>query len=521
MIFINKKNVLFVIFVILIYIASLNSIYIHGKCYKITNSSSPITPQILDYKILNQSSNILMNSSGSFYIYTAVDGGGISISNYNFNVIGYVTDGNSVDSALTGYSHINNGSYDHYNAAAYAIAGIAVGSTSGINNKLNAYYNYSVNGTPDATSATLNFSVNTSNSLVVIVAAGSTETSAKINGNFNIKILDSLYSSTLSLIQGYSVLNAGNYYINTTMTPLQGQNVNPDGVGIILAVYVFSPSYFYLPSKYNVNFVESGLPMGTIWSVTLNNITHSSQNNVIQFTEYNGSYQYRISMADNMIPNPGYGNIFVNGSSLNVSVEFMPPGKYMVTFQPEGLNPNDGYSVTIDNSTQNAYGNQTITFSLINGTYSYKIGFPSGYIVYPQSGIVSVSGKNVILKIFFMPKQYRITIIENGLPPGTLWWVTFKGQNYTSTSQEINISAPDGNYAIYFSSPQGYAPDKNYISVEINNSNSTVKVLYSYISPSNISFLNSPTYLLVISLLLFIVLALFVFVIFRGVKNVL
>ncbi|MGC8646765.1 MAG: hypothetical protein ACP5T9_04450 [Thermoplasmata archaeon] len=515
----NVKMGIFATLIVALYIVSLTAINTPRNNEKVTDALSPVTPQILDYKIVNQLSTVNLNSNGSYYIYTAVDGGGVSITNYNFNVIGSVTDGNSVISALTGYSHINNGTYDHSNIASYAIAGISIGSTTGINDKLNASYNYSANGNPGASYASLNFSVNNSNSLVVIVAAGSTETSAKLNGNFNINILDSLNSSYLSVIQGYSILNTGNYFVNVTMTPNWQQTTNLDGCGILLSAYIFSPSYFYPPEKYDVNFIESGLPTGTNWSVTLNNVKHSSNTDVISFMVYNGSYPYNIPSVNDMVPNPSMGNVYVNGFAQNVSIKFLPPGKYPVVFQPEGLNQNYIYSVTINNLTESAYGNQNITFSLTNGTYYYKVGSPNGYTATQQSGTVKVSGYGKTLIINFIPKQYRLTIIENGLPPGTSWWVTFNGQNYSSYGSEINISAYNGNYVIYFSSIPGYKPELKSISVKIDNSNTTVKISYSFISPGNISTLYSPDYLLIISILLFMILGVFSFFILRGVKN--
>lgn len=47
---------------------------------------------------------------------------------------------------------------------------------------------------------------------------------------------------------------------------------------------------------YNVTFVENGLPLGTLWSDTLNGTTKSSTSSLITFSLPNGSYSYIIHL---------------------------------------------------------------------------------------------------------------------------------------------------------------------------------------------------------------------------------
>lgn len=478
-------------------------------------SSSPVTPQILDYNILNKQSSLELKSGGSYYIYTAVDGGGVSITGENFINVGNVTDGNGVISADTDYSYNNYGSYNNNNAAFYAIGGISVGSNSGINNNIPKYINYSANGSYGADYASLNFKVNSSGSLAVIIGAGSTDSNPKLNGNFSFTVLDELNSAT-SVIQAYSVLNQNNYNVNLTMTP-NGTNLN--GCSVLLAVYVFSPAVFQPPAKYNVNFIENGLPSGTTWYVSLENTTLSSSSNTITFQESNGTYKFSVQSIGNLSPYPSSGSITVLGHTLNVSITFAPPKSYVVNFNPQGIPPDYQWWVVLNNTKKISTGLNSISFTLTNGTYSYEIGGGAGYTPSPSNGIVKVMGREVNILISFVPEHFNLVIKENGLPSGMSWYVLLNGNEYSSSNSTIIIPLTDGNYTINLVSFQGFKPQKNVTYVNIDNSNSTVYVQYSFISPSNMSFLDSPSYMLMISLIILVALALFIFILFRGGKD--
>jgi len=203
-------------------------------------NTTPITPEILGYSIKSQSSSLVMNGNGSIYIYTAVDGGGVSITGENFNVINSVIDGNGVISAVTGNSTSNLGQFNSNNIASYAIGGISIGSSTGVNSNIpfEGIYSYS-NGAYAANHVNGTFKVNSSGSLVVIVAAGSTNDNPILTGNFSFKQLDELNSS-ISIVQDYAVLNEGTYSISVNMTN-DGQNLN--GCSVIMEVYVIGRAY--------------------------------------------------------------------------------------------------------------------------------------------------------------------------------------------------------------------------------------------------------------------------------------
>jgi len=175
-------------------------------------------------------------------------------------------------------------------------------------------------------------------------------------------------------------------------------------------IYVYSPYYnvtiAFIPNIYKVTFFESGLPNGTSWSVTLNNITKTSTNATITISEPNGSYSYIISGISGYRANTYSGTINVNGNSVNVSINWTVI-TYSITIIENGIPNGTSWSATLTGTTFNGkYINitlssttNTITFNEPNGSYSYIIHLPSGYQSNNVKGQVNVSGNSAIATI--------------------------------------------------------------------------------------------------------------------------
>ena len=479
-------------------------------------STTAVTPEILGYSIKSQSSSVVMNGNGSIYIYTAVDGGGVPITGENFYVINSVTDGNGVISAVTGNSTSNLGQYNSNNIATYAIGGVSVGSSTGVNSSIpfEGIYSYS-NGAYGANHVSGTFMVNSSGSLVVIVAAGSTNDNPIVTGNFTFQQLDELNSS-ISIVQDYAVLNEGTYSISVNMTN-DGQNLN--GCSVIMEVYVIGKSVFYPPQKYPVTFTESGLPAGTPWSVSLGNQIMSSSNNTIIFSEYNGTYSYSIPSVNALYPAPSSGYVTVAGKPLSLAINFLPPSTYVVSFIPENISSSTLWWVVVGNSNKSATGATDITFDLINGSYNYTTGVQAGYTSTPSKGNFTVSGSSASIIIIFSAREYTLTIFERGLPVGETWYVVVGGNSYSSSTSNLTVLLKDGNYTLTIPGIQGYRPQMGSMKVVINNSNRTLEVYYNFVSPAGLSLMYSPDIMLVLSIIILVIFGLISFVVLRGGKN--
>jgi hypothetical protein len=88
------------------------------------------------------------------------------------------------------------------------------------------------------------------------------------------------------------------------------------------------------------------------------------------------------------------------------------PPECSAVFGETGLPDTPSWTVTL-NGTTNTSVNSTVTFQhLVNGTYSYTVGPPSGYTANPYSGTVTIRGQNVTQNITFTASPSFL-----GLPP--------------------------------------------------------------------------------------------------------
>ncbi|MGB9778978.1 MAG: hypothetical protein ACPLW8_06185, partial [Candidatus Bathyarchaeales archaeon] len=77
--------------------------------------------------------------------------------------------------------------------------------------------------------------------------------------------------------------------------------------------------------KYSVTFKESGLPLGTMWSVTLAGSKVFSLGKTITFLLQNGTYPFTIEPVSGYAPSPSSGNVNVSGKDVTVEITFSPP----------------------------------------------------------------------------------------------------------------------------------------------------------------------------------------------------
>jgi len=93
-----------------------------------------------------------------------------------------------------------------------------------------------------------------------------------------------------------------------------------------------------LPPQWKVTFVESGLPSGTAWSVTLNGSTSFSASTSLIVPISNGSYEYGIPSVGTYLASPGFGPVTMRGMNLTIAVKFTTPTVL-------GIAPAEGFAV--------------------------------------------------------------------------------------------------------------------------------------------------------------------------------
>jgi hypothetical protein len=179
--------------------------------------------------------------------------------------------------------------------------------------------------------------------------------------------------------------------------------------------------------------------------------------------------------------------------SLNIGV-----GGGEVNFVESGLASGTSWSVTFNGTTESQPVN-TITFIVVNGSYSYTVGSKGGYTVSPSGGSVTVSGAAYSEPITFTALgPYTVTMSESGLPAKYSWsasvgstgesgaagteleWTGLSGANSFGVNEvTVGETCPNGHITIeyYVPSPAaGTVTGPQHISVTFTYKTEVTKI---------------------------------------------
>ena len=326
---------------------------------------------------------------------------------------GYVAVNKSSDSAVIQFA-LANGNYSFTPASAGYASNVTMTTpnqtpdsvtVSGSNLTYNVFFNktYAVtlieNGLPsgkewmsDLTDLSYN-DVNSSN-----FTSSNTTIFELVNGTW--------LAYAVPFSSGYSGYHA---YFNNSDQSYQYVNIN----GAPMTVYV------QFRWSYNINFKETGLPANSNWKINIANTSMESKGifNTIYATmanysvpEFNDTwyYSFSTSVPGGYFAHPSIGSVQVTGHNVSVAVTFSsstPSGYYFLNFTEVGLtdlSPGTQWYVTLNGSTGSSTTN-TVTFSVLNGTYSYIVGNLTGYTSSPSSGTLTVSGSSIVQTVKFSP----------------------------------------------------------------------------------------------------------------------
>jgi outer membrane protein assembly factor BamB len=164
--------------------------------------------------------------------------------------------------------------------------------------------------------------------------------------------------------------------------------------------------------RYPVVFEESGLPLGTEWSVDFNDsiLFGRSKSIVFQAENYTG-YRYSVPGIPGVRVTPSEGIVNVSGQSTIVRVIFSaisPPSHYAIQFVESGLPSGSAWSVFL-NGSETTTTSIEITFFEPNGTYSYSISAVAGYSANRTSARLVVDGLDWVMGISFLPSPAPVS----------------------------------------------------------------------------------------------------------------
>jgi hypothetical protein len=179
------------------------------------------------------------------------------------------------------------------------------------------------------------------------------------------------------------------------------------GSVVVNGAAVTEPTLKYKLVTYSVTFKESGLPSGLNWTVTVDShtlyLTTTGGTDSLVFTGLaNGTYAYSVTgnAGWHQTALPYSGSVTVSGASVVEPTLKYKQVTYLVTFSESGIRAGLTWRVTVNGHTLSLTtngGTDSVTFSEANGTYSYSISSPNGWVqsTLPTSGTVTVNGASV------------------------------------------------------------------------------------------------------------------------------
>ncbi len=295
------------------------------------------------------------------------------------------------------------------------------------------------------------------------------------------KLANLQYNGSFSSARPFYFVTQG---ANAIYTSAFGYNL-VNGWGTINAsnfLSAYESVYLYVGE---VNFKETGLPVGKTWVVNMSGSVRSSTGTNISFNMPYGSYYYSISNSAQIRTYPSTGTVDLGSPMVNISVYFSN-STYNVSFVQKGLSAGSLWSVILNGTTQNSTSTY-INFSLHIGNYPFKIPVQSGYSPLQPTGNVTVTDRNLTVQVVFK-KAYNLTFSASGLPSGLYWLVKVNNTQKGSSSGTITFPEPNGTYSYVIFAVSGYVPSSSTGTATINGRNVVINVTF-YASLNQVQFI--------------------------------
>ncbi|MCW4005184.1 MAG: hypothetical protein NWF04_01090 [Candidatus Bathyarchaeota archaeon] len=156
-----------------------------------------------------------------------------------------------------------------------------------------------------------------------------------------------------------------------------------------------------LTEGYAVVFNQSGLPLGTEWSVTCGGQTLSSNASSLPFIFEAGSYSYSVDVHAGYEVTPSSGTVKVTNTNQTIYLTFKAgAGATTLTFEQTGLPSGVAWYVTCNNKSLSSTTSK-LAFVLEAGSYQYLVENVSGYVATPSSGNITVTDSDLTVSITF------------------------------------------------------------------------------------------------------------------------
>lgn len=234
----------------------------------------------------------------------------------------------------------------------------------------------------------------------------------------------------------------------------------------------------------NLSFVETGLPGGTAWGVSLSaeprNGSHtqfaSSNTTVVSFAVATGKYGFLVPNATTAsalyLASPSNSTVTVNTATVTVNITFRLVPLYALEFSESGLPNGTSWEVRLTNASIGTYNgasnSTTLALDVPAGVYQYWVeSSPSANVFYtasPANGSVTIPAVGSIAVTFTLETSYTVSFAERGLPSGSVWytgvnWTTngvYRGEGEDTANATISFQLPNGTYHYLIEGPLHY-----------------------------------------------------------------
>ena len=210
---------------------------------------------------------------------------------------------------------------------------------------------------------------------------------------------------------------------------------------------------------YPLTFNETGLPSPDGWWVDLTNESQSLNDNLsaeaptpLLFNVANGTYNYSTGTESLYLAKPSTGQVTVSGSATSVTVTFVPPPLYTITFRERNLTAGTTWGGGVETNWgyfSNTTSDRTFKLELPNTTVSADNIDPFQVPGYEISSYhpFYVSGAPETIDVNYT-QVFALYFNETGYTPGAYWTTQIEGP----TGEQY---AGSGNGSIYFSAVNG------------------------------------------------------------------
>lgn len=300
-----------------------------------------------------------------------------------------------------------------------------------------------------------------------------------------------------------------------------GYNASPTSGSVDVKGKAAMVNITFTTVTYAVAFLESGLPHGVPWSVTLNGVLLQSFSSVVQFQEPRGNYSFSITppvtsqLGTRYSPSPASGNLSVTHLAQNVTVGFRTFFELSIAVlgaPNSSVSPGSGWyanGTKVNLSSQVLSGHEFLGW-VGSGTGSYSGPLPA----------FSTTIRGPVNESAYYRSVYLVTVSEVGLPAGTTWYATLNGSEDHSAGTQINFTLSNGTYSGGVRNLSGYSVSPANFTLSINGADGHLIVTFHAL-PGNSTPSNQPPWdlYIVLGVVAAMVLVGVGFVLYRKRKN--